>query len=67
MSRRLGMVLLGLVLFGGPALTLVLPARGEHQAAYGYGRCSKCYCRRFEGNASTCQNSGCGHSYYDHY
>jgi hypothetical protein len=33
----------------------------------GYGRCTKCNCRHFEKNANTCANSGCGHSYYDHY
>ena len=35
----------------------------------GYGRCSSsgCYCQKYEGNASTCQNSGCGHSYGDHW
>lgn len=35
----------------------------------GYGRCSSsgCYCQKYEGNATTCQNSGCGHSYGDHW
>ena len=31
----------------------------------GYGACSKCYCKAFEGNANQCEN--CGHSYSDHY
>ena len=35
----------------------------------GYGSCSYsgCYCQKYQGNASTCQNSGCGHSYGDHW
>jgi hypothetical protein len=35
----------------------------------GYGNCSYsgCYCQKYEGNASTCQNSGCGHSYDQHW
>jgi hypothetical protein len=35
----------------------------------GYGKCSYsgCYCQKYQGNASTCQNSGCGHSYGDHW
>ncbi len=35
----------------------------------GYGKCSYsgCYCQQYQGNASTCQNSGCGHSYADHW
>lgn len=35
----------------------------------GFGACSKagCNCREFEGNASTCGNSGCGHAYSDHW
>ncbi|MCM0591361.1 MAG: hypothetical protein ACFKPT_25540 [Gloeotrichia echinulata GP01] len=33
----------------------------------GWGECWKCNCQRFEGNDSTCANSGCGHSYDDHY
>ncbi len=35
----------------------------------GYGKCSYsgCYCQQYQGNASTWQNSGCGHSYSDHW
>ena len=35
----------------------------------GYGACSKsgCNCKGYEGNASTCANQGCGHSYQDHW
>ena len=37
----------------------------------GYGRCSYsgCYCQNYEGppSSTTCQNSGCGHSYTDHW
>ena len=35
----------------------------------GYGKCSYsgCYCQQYQGNASTCQNSGCGPSYADHW
>ena len=35
----------------------------------GYGACSKqwCNCQQYEGNASTCGNSGCGHAYGDHW
>ncbi len=33
----------------------------------GYGTCSKCNCRGYEGSSSTCANSGCGHAYGDHW
>jgi hypothetical protein len=45
--------------------------RGDSSAAGGVARglrdCSKCNCQHFEGYTSTCANSGCGHSYSDHY
>lgn len=31
----------------------------------GFGRCSKCNCKEFEGRAQTCRN--CGHAYRAHY
>lgn len=31
----------------------------------GFGRCSKCNCKEFEGRGQTCRN--CGHSYKAHY
>lgn len=31
----------------------------------GFGRCSKCNCKEFEGRSQTCRN--CGHSYKAHY
>jgi hypothetical protein len=33
----------------------------------GYGKCTKCNCQAFEGNAGTCANAGCGHAYQDHW
>lgn len=36
----------------------------------GWGKCCQCNCQRFELNNisdTTCANSGCGHSYDDHY
>ena len=46
---------------------VAIPAVAFEIPHFGYGRCSKCNCRHFEGNSSTCANSGCGHAYYDHY
>lgn len=34
-------------------------------ASEGFGRCSKCNCKEFEGRGQTCRN--CGHSYKAHY
>ena len=31
----------------------------------GFGRCSKCNCKAFEGRGETCRN--CGHDYNKHY
>lgn len=31
----------------------------------GFGRCSKCNCKSFEGRGQTCRN--CGHAYKAHY
>jgi hypothetical protein len=41
----------------------------QHAACSGYGACSKsgCNCQSYEGSGSTCGNSGCGHSYSDHW
>lgn len=52
-----------LALKGFPQNTLLEEVR------CGYGKCSYsgCYCQQYQGNASTCQNSGCGHSYADHW
>jgi hypothetical protein len=52
-----------LALKGFPQNTLLQEVR------CGYGKCSYsgCYCQQYQGNASTCQNSGCGHSYADHW
>ena len=35
----------------------------------GYGACSSsgCNCQKYEGNGSTCANSGCGHGYDRHW
>ena len=33
----------------------------------GYSACAKCNCKSYEGNASTCANSGCGHAFGDHW
>lgn len=34
-------------------------------ASEGFGRCSKCSCKEFEGRGQTCRN--CGHAYKAHY
>lgn len=34
-------------------------------ASEGFGRCSKCNCKAFEGRGQTCRN--CGHAYKAHY
>lgn len=34
-------------------------------ASEGFGRCSKCNCKSFEGRGETCRN--CGHAYKAHY
>lgn len=34
-------------------------------ASEGFGRCSKCNCKEFEGRGQTCRN--CGHAYKAHY
>jgi hypothetical protein len=41
----------------------------EHAIQSGWGKCSKsgCNCNTFEGSAGTCGNSGCGHSFDDHW
>jgi hypothetical protein len=33
----------------------------------GWRNCAKCNCQEFEGNQNTCANSGCGHSFTDHW
>jgi hypothetical protein len=40
-----------------------------HAICRGAGACSKsgCNCQSYEGSGSTCANSGCGHSYSDHW
>lgn len=37
----------------------------NHVHAQGFGRCSKCSCKSFEGRGQTCRN--CGHAYKAHY
>jgi hypothetical protein len=39
----------------------------ESHLQCGYGACSKCNCRAYEGNDSTCANRGCGHAFQDHW
>ncbi|MCM1139976.1 MAG: hypothetical protein NC453_15530 [Muribaculum sp.] len=34
-------------------------------ASEGFGRCSKCACKKFEGRGDVCKN--CGHAYKKHY
>ncbi len=36
-----------------------------HVESEGFGRCSKCNCKAFEGRGETCRN--CGHAYNKHY
>lgn len=44
-----------------------LTVEEETRIRSGYGACSKCNCREYEGNAGTCANRGCGHAYEDHW
>jgi hypothetical protein len=44
-----------------------VPSHAGDKPYAGNRSCTKCYCRQFEGNAYTCANRGCGHSYYDHW
>jgi hypothetical protein len=46
----------------GSAAALIAAAQ---KAEAGYGRCSKCNCPAYEGQANTCGN--CGHSYASHW
>lgn len=39
--------------------------RSGEAPAEGFGRCSKCNCKKFEGRGQTCGN--CGHAYRAHY
>jgi hypothetical protein len=32
---------------------------------WGYGACSRCACKAFDGNGQVCEN--CGHKYADHW
>lgn len=41
----------------------VVTRGGEHSD--GFGRCSKCTCKAFEGRGDNCKN--CGHAYKAHY
>lgn len=44
--------------------TMDVVTRGASESQ-GFGRCSKCYCKKFEGRGETCRN--CGHAYKKHY
>jgi hypothetical protein len=66
LTNRLKLVLT-LAVLAIPLATLGVQAVVAAQEVYGYGKCYKCNCRHFEGSSNTCANSGCGHSYYDHY
>ena len=52
-------IMLAVALFGAATPLLV---GGQNR---GYGRCSKCECKRYEGNRDCCGN--CGHNYSAHY
>ncbi|GEM_PF-2775942 len=43
------------------------PSDASPHLRCGYGKCYKCNCQGFEGNAGTCANGGCGHAYGDHW
>jgi hypothetical protein len=47
------------------AASPMLAAGITTRSSPGYGRCSKCECRRYEGNRDCCGN--CGHNYSAHY
>lgn len=65
-KETMNRITIRLALFG-IAVALFTPlAVAGGQSLLGYGRCTKCNCRHFEGIKNTCANSGCGHSYYDH-
>lgn len=59
MLRRVWIVL-ALLVAAAPVVAGAALALGP-----GYGRCSKCECRRFEGSGQCCSN--CGHNYRAHY
>ena len=40
-------------------------AQSGSEQQRGYGRCSSCNCRHYEGSGNTCRN--CGHNYWRHY
>jgi hypothetical protein len=67
MTTRMRLVLAGLALLITTSALALSASAMSGSDSLGYGRCCKCYCRHFEGSYSTCANSGCGHSYYDHY
>jgi hypothetical protein len=52
-----------------PGINGVIADESSPPLRCGYGACSKpgCNCQGYEGNASTCGNTGCGHSYSDHW
>jgi hypothetical protein len=58
---------LGAVILQDPVMGDALADAQSPPLRCGYGACSKCNCRGFEGNNSTCANSGCGHAYSDHW
>jgi hypothetical protein len=49
----------------GGLTAMVVGGLGAKKAHAGYGRCSKCECRAYEGSTYQCSN--CGHQYADHW
>ncbi len=47
-----------------PCDTTEAVTRGS-ASSEGFGRCSKCACKKFEGRGDVCKN--CGHAYKKHY
>jgi hypothetical protein len=51
--------------------TIVFPVMGWDEQAdrihAGYGACTKCNCKHYEGNDMTCANQGCGHAFVGHW
>lgn len=50
-----------------PGINGVIADESSRRLRCGYRACSKCNCQGYEGSASTCGNTGCGHSFSDHW
>lgn len=49
----------------GSAMAMTGDGQPQDPVPQGYGACSRCPCRGFEGRGEVCRN--CGHNYYSHW